>query len=257
MTHLHIESVGKGPDFMLLHGWAMHGGIWDGIRDQLCKQFRLHVVDLPGHGLSPVCEHITMNHLIEVLINMMPERCIVGGWSLGGQIAIELALYEPKLVQQLILVSTTPCFAKRDDWKWGMEPRLLQMLMENLKQNYTAAIKRFLALQMRGDRNAIAILPQLRERIFQCAEPDPIALQAGLQILLDNDLRDRLQAVKQPILLLHGENDVITHPEAARWMYKQLPQSQLFMFSNCGHAPFLSYPNQFISCLNDFCIRPQ
>ena len=257
MTRLHIESTGKGPDFMLLHGWAMHSGIWDSIRDQLCKQFRLHVVDLPGHGLSPVCEQITMNHLVEALINMMPERCIVGGWSLGGQIAIELALYEPKLIQQLVLISTTPCFAKRDDWKWGMDPRLLQMLMENLKQNYTAAIKRFLTLQMRGDRNAIAILPQLQKRIFQCAEPDPVALQAGLQILLDNDLRDRLQAVKQPVLLLHGENDVIIHPTAARWMYKRLPQSQLLIFSDCGHAPFLSYPDQFISCLNDFCIRPQ
>ncbi|MEK6596038.1 MAG: alpha/beta hydrolase, partial [Pseudomonadota bacterium] len=62
----------------------------------------------------------------------------------------------------------------------------------------------------------------------------------------------RLEAVKQPVLLLHGESDVITHPAAANWMHQQLPQSQLVMFPHCGHAPFLSYPDQFITCLNEF-----
>lgn len=50
MTQLHIESLGHGPDLVLLHGWAMHSGIWSGVQDQLARQFRLHLVDLPGMG---------------------------------------------------------------------------------------------------------------------------------------------------------------------------------------------------------------
>ena len=252
MTFLHVESIGSGPDLVLLHGWAMHSGIWCGVRDQLAQQFHLHLVDLPGHGLSPACEPGTLDYLVEMIMDILPERCMVGGWSLGGQIAMELALRGPERVQQLILISTTPCFTKRDDWNWGMEHKLLQLFLENLKLNYTAAINRFLTLQMSGDQNASRSLLQLRKHFFQRAEPDPDALQKGLAILQESDLRDRVAAIKQPVLLLHGENDVITHPAAAEWMHQQLPQSQRVLFPHCGHAPFLSYPDQFVTCLNEF-----
>jgi pimeloyl-[acyl-carrier protein] methyl ester esterase len=74
-------------------------------------------------------------------------------------------------------------------------------------------------------------------------------LQAGLQILLTSDLREKLGGISQPTLLLHGENDVITPPEAARWMHRQMPHSQLVMLPHCGHAPFLSHPREFISAV--------
>lgn len=252
MTQLHIETLGQGPDLVLLHGWAMHSGIWDSVRDQLSQQFRLHLVDLPGHGLSPVSEPGTLDHLVAIIAEILPERCMLGGWSLGGQIAMELALREPERVQKLVLISTTPCFAKRDDWESGMERKLLQLFLENLKLNYATTINRFLTLQMSGDRDASKILSQLRKHFFQRAEPDPGALEKGLKILQYSDLRDRIAAIRQPVLLLHGENDVITHPAAADWMHQQLSQSQRVMFPHCGHAPFLSYPEQFVTCLNEF-----
>ena len=173
MTPLHIETIGEGPDLVLLHGWAMHSGIWDSVRDRLAQQFRLHLVDLPGHGLSPACEPGTLDHLVEIVMEILPERCMLGGWSLGGQIAMELALREPQRVQKLILISTTPCFTKRDDWKWGMEHKLLQLFLENLKLNYTTTINRFLNLQMSGGRDATKILSQMRKHFFhRCRWPD-------------------------------------------------------------------------------------
>jgi pimeloyl-[acyl-carrier protein] methyl ester esterase len=252
VTPLHIETSGKGPDLVLLHGWAMHSGIWGSVRDRLAQQFRLHLVDLPGHGLSPAREPGTLDHWVEIIVEILPERCTLGGWSLGGQIAMELALREPERVQQLILISTTPCFAKRDDWEWGMERKLLQLFLENLTLNYATTINRFLTLQMSGDRDATKILSQLRKHFFQRAEPDSSALEKGLKILQDSDLRSRIAAIMQPVLIMHGENDVITHPAAADWMHQQLPQSRQVTFPHCGHAPFLSYPDQFIACLNEF-----
>ena len=54
---LHVESFGAdcGPELVLLHGWAMHSGVWRGVRDGLAEHFHLHLVDLPGHGFSPAC----------------------------------------------------------------------------------------------------------------------------------------------------------------------------------------------------------
>lgn len=252
MTALHIETCGQGPDLVLLHGWAMHSGIWSNVRAALAQHFRLHLVDLPGHGLSPACEPGTLEHLTGIVADILPERCMLGGWSLGGQIAMQLALQQPQQVEKLILISTTPCFAWQDDWTFGMDRKLLQMFLENLKLNYATTINRFLTLQMSGDRDASKILPQLRKSFFQRAEPDPMALEKGLRILQHSDLRGHIGAIRQPVLIMHGDNDVITHPAAADWMHRQLPQSQYVKFEHCGHAPFLSYPEQFVAHLNEF-----
>ncbi|MEZ5623317.1 MAG: alpha/beta fold hydrolase [Nitrosomonas sp.] len=53
---MHCEILGNGPDLVLLHGWAMHGGVWRGVREQLAMKYRVHLFDLPGHGLSPMLE---------------------------------------------------------------------------------------------------------------------------------------------------------------------------------------------------------
>ena len=53
MNRLHVERMGAGPDLVMIHGWAMHSGIWNGVRDLLAARYRLHLVDLPGHGQSP------------------------------------------------------------------------------------------------------------------------------------------------------------------------------------------------------------
>ncbi len=252
MTALHVETLGQGQDLVLLHGWAMHSGIWGSVRDMLAQRFRLHLIDLPGHGLSPSSEPGTLDHWVEIIADILPERCMLGGWSLGGQIAMELALREPHRIEKLLLIATTPCFAKRADWECGMEHKLLQLFLENLQVNYTTTINRFLTLQMSGDRDAGRLLSQLRKTFFQRAEPDPAALQKGLAVLQYSDLRNRITAIEQPVLIVHGENDVITHPAAADWMHRQLPQSRYVKFAHCGHAPFLSFPEQFVAHLDDF-----
>ena len=49
---VHVESLGAGPPLVLLHGWAMHSGLWGSVPQQLAQRFRVHAVDLPGHGAS-------------------------------------------------------------------------------------------------------------------------------------------------------------------------------------------------------------
>ena len=52
---LQVERRGDGPDLVLLHGWGMHGGVWDELVPRLAARFRVHVPDLPGHGRSTAC----------------------------------------------------------------------------------------------------------------------------------------------------------------------------------------------------------
>ncbi len=246
---LHVKTFGTGPDLVLLHGWAMHSGIWSGVRDRLAQHFRLHLVDLPGHGSSPACGSGTLQCVVDAVAEVLPASCIVCGWSLGGQVAVELALRTPQRVRKLVLASTTPCFVKREDWQWGMEVAMFQLFIKNFKRDYATTLNRFLTLQVSGSSDTAAVLAQLRASFSPETKPDEISLQAGLQILLLTDLRKKIERINQPVMLLHGENDVITNPAAARWMHQQLQNSELTMLPDCGHALFLSHPNQFIESL--------
>ncbi len=257
MSSVHVKIMGAGPDLVLLHGWAMHSGIWACVCDQLAQSYRLHLVDLPGHGLSPSGVSVSLQSMVERVAEILPDDCIVGGWSLGGQVAIELALQKSMQVAKLVLIATTPCFIKRENWQWGMDATILQMFTQNLAQNYTSTINRFLTLQLNGSNDSKAVLASLRKTFFQYSQPDKVALQAGLNILLTNDLREKFGEIKQPVLLLHGESDVITRAAVARWMNQQLFDAKLVMFANCGHAPFLSFPDQFITHLHEFRSHPR
>lgn len=251
---LYVESLGEGPDLVLLHGWAMHSGMWGSIRHSLAQHFRLHLIDLPGHGFSRGASPYKTGEktgvsedMIERVVEVLPSGCVICGWSLGGQLAIELALREPARVKKIILTSTTPSFVKREDWQWGMEELTLKAFAENLKRDFGTTMKRFLTLQVSGGGDAGKVLPEMRRLLFERSAPEPEALEAGLQIVLANDLRGKLRNIVQPALLIHGEHDVIAHPEAAGWMKLQFQDVELAMLPNCSHVPFLSYPDKFVA----------
>lgn len=247
---VHVEILGEGPNLVLLHGWAMHSGIWSSVRNRLAQYFRLHLVDLPGHGLSPtpwINTPGTLMNMSEMVMESLPENSIICGWSLGGQVAMELALDKPERVKKLVLVSTTPSFVQRKDWVWAMEAATLKLFMRNLKRDYVSTLNRFLTLQVSGGINTLVLLRQLRNSVFREGKLDEVGLQTGMQILLTTDIRERIKSINQPVILLHGENDVIAHPNAARWLHVNLQNSELVMLPHCGHTPFLSHTDQFIA----------
>lgn len=250
MGKVHVETLGEGPNLVLLHGWAMHSGIWSSVRNRLAQYFRLHLVDLPGHGLSPapwINMPVTLKNMSEMVRESLPANSIICGWSLGGQVAMELALDEPEQIKKLVLVSTTPSFIQREDWIWAMEAATLKLFMRNLKRDYVSTLNRFLTLQVSGDINTLVLLRQLRDNVFREGKLDEVGLQMGMQILLTTDIRERIKRINQPVILLHGENDVIAHPNAARWLHENLQNSELVMLPHCGHTPFLSHADQFIA----------
>src|SRR5688572_15124613 len=151
---LHIESIGAGPDLVLLHGWAMHSGVWRGVRNGLAQHFRLHLVDLPGHGFSPGFSRADVSgshagmleRTVEMIVDILPVNCVVCGWSLGGQVAIELALRDAARIAKLALISTTPSFVKRNnggnngslrqpEWPWGMDATALRLFTRDLRRD--------------------------------------------------------------------------------------------------------------------------
>jgi len=113
---LHVDVVGKGPPLVLLHGWAMHGGVFAPLVARLRDAYTLHVVDLPGHGRSRDCTvPLALEACVEAIAHSVP-RAPWCGWSLGGLLALHAAATRPDAVPALAVPST---------WLAGRRDRLV------------------------------------------------------------------------------------------------------------------------------------
>ena len=249
---LNVEISGSGTDLVLLHGWGMHGGVWDSVRDDLAQQFGVDVVDLPGYGASGACAPYNLEAVARQVLVALPEHTHVAGWSLGGQVALQMALLAPARIERLVLIGTTPCFRIRAGWPHGMSDAALAEFSQGIEQNYEGTLKRFLSLQARSGEEARAVIARLRETLFARGRPTHETLRAGLKILSDLDLRADVNAITHPTLIIHGSHDTLAPSAAGAWLAQALPNAALELIQGAAHAPFLSHPQQTLKCMKRF-----
>jgi pimeloyl-[acyl-carrier protein] methyl ester esterase len=252
----YVDIRGTGPDVVLLHGWALHGGMWGPWLDDFALRARLHVLDLPGHGRSawPPGVH-DLDGIARAVYPLLPREAVVLGWSLGGMIALELARRHPRQVSALVLVATTPRFLAGDGWEHGMRADVLEEFARGLAVDHRRTVQNFLALQARGDERSSEALRMLRRQLAQHGPPDLRALETGLSILRDADLRDALPRIAQPTLVVSGQHDRLTPPDAGRELAMAMPSARFTLIERSGHAPFLSHGPQFLAEVHGFLAR--
>jgi pimeloyl-[acyl-carrier protein] methyl ester esterase len=246
---LHSEVRGAGPEVVLVHGFALHAGVWDGIAERLASWYRVHAVDLPGHGRSN-WQPFTIDTLAESLAGMAEDAVWIG-WSLGGEAVLQLAARFPDRVRALGLVNTTPRFVATADWSSAMRPEHFDQFRNDLDRDWRATVSRFLSLQLGSDADR-ELLRQLRASLMVRGEPDPRALRDGLAVLEQVDLRAQLGAITAPALVLHGARDRLVPPAAGRYLAATLPAARYAEIAGAGHAPFLSHPEAFLPPLMEF-----
>lgn len=251
-SSLHYRCVGQGPDLVLVHGWGMHAGIWAPLIDFLAEDFRLHLIDLPGHGSSADIKEFTLDALCSLLTEIVPEFADWLGWSLGGLVALEFSARYPARVRRLILLASNPCFVVRADWPEAMSPEVVEGFARDLLQDHQATLKRFLGMVAQGAADP-ALLRELRQVLRTAPPPSESALRGGLALLRDTDLRPRLQGLSMPVLMLGGSRDTLVPITALRRVKREYPHMQLQEFPQTGHAPFISQPQETAQAIRKFC----
>lgn len=114
---VHVRDTGKGRPVLLLHGFMGSGGDWRGVVEALQPARRCLAVDLPGHGGSAAMPDaaFTMagaaHELLAVLEERQIARCDVIGYSMGGRLALFLAMHHPERVRRLVLEAASPGLA--------------------------------------------------------------------------------------------------------------------------------------------------
>lgn len=251
MSGLYVETHGSGKPITLVHGWAMHSGIWRGFAQQLAQDYQVTCVDLPAHGRSDKISPFNLQTVGDTLINALPATpCYWLGWSLGATVVLDIARHYPERVKGLILLAGNPLFVASDDWA-GIKPSVLDNFAASLTDNCQATLLRFLALQVNGLPDGKALLKEIKTAIMEYNPPDTDSLQGGLEILKHTDLRTALAELKLPVSVILGDKDTLV-PVAVAKQLCNLGIAQTTIIKGAGHTPFLSHPQQLLSHINDF-----
>jgi len=215
-------------------------------------------LDLPGHGRSDWDPRATSPAAQAWRVHETPapltERYALLGWSLGGQLALDLAAALPAGIERLVLIATTPKFLKSPTWRCGTPRPLLARLVHRLHAESERAVSDFLALLASGSapHTAARVVSKLRAALRMHGGACPEALTAGLARLRDGDLRSALPMVRVPALVVAGQRDRIIRPTAVRALAHALPDAHYLEVAGAAHAPFLSHPVQFARELTGF-----
>lgn len=257
-SRLWYEERGAGTPIVFIHGWCMSSAVWRLQRDGLSDSFRVITVDLPGHGTSPppaggfhvkgcavgiagLCESLDLHD------------ALLAGWSLGSLIALEAGVLLGERLSGLVLTAGTPRFVQGNGFPYGLSPIEVDGMKRKLQRSLRRALDGFTARMFApGELDDPSLAAMVAELLSDVPLPTAeVALQA-LDALIDSDLRERLDAVDLPTLIMNGDSDVICLPQASAFLAQRIPAARQVLFAGCGHAPFLSQAVRYNACLEDF-----
>ena len=172
---LHVDIVGNGPPLVLLHGWAMHGGIFAPLVEALREHRTLHVVDLPGHGHNRDCGiPLQLEAFARAVLDAVPDApwC---GWSLGGLVALHAASTHPERIPALAMVCATPKFVVAEDWPQGMPKQVFEGFFSSIGQSLQQGVSLWQAF----GQAAVSVLDDIANKALQMAAVvSPLATSA-------------------------------------------------------------------------------
>lgn len=248
---MHIETHGHGPPLVLIHGWAMHGGIFRPLVERLAATRTLHLVDLPGHGHSVAhAGPFTLEACADELLGRLPEAPWLG-WSLGGLVALTAALRQPQRIEALVALCASPCFVRQPDWPHGVEAEVFHAFGRDLAGDYRQTIDRFLALEAHGSDHMREELRELRAHVFERGEPARHVLVDGLKLLETGDLRAQLPTLAMPSLWIAGRRDRLV-PWQGMQAAASASSGEFLRIEGGGHAPFLSHADEVLAAVDAF-----
>jgi pimeloyl-[acyl-carrier protein] methyl ester esterase len=218
---------------IFFHGWGASGRIWE----QQAAAFgrRLTV-------LTPTVPVWEAGWFADFLRQVPLPETVVVGWSLGGMLLLEaLSRLTGPPPGGLVLVGVAPVFTRRPDYPWGQPPGVVRAMRRALTKNPRQVVAGF-AQQCLAPGEA-ALISQVRQAFASQASPETLA--AGLDYLLNQDLRPLLPGLPAGAVLIQGQEDRIVEPGHGRFLQEQLAGARLNLLPGAGHLPFLTQASAF------------
>lgn len=231
--------IGSGPPLVLLHGLGGTGAEWQASIPVLSQHFKVYVPTMPGHGESgPVPEYsLEASHrlFLAFLEAEGLEKVILAGQSMGGAVALDLALTFPERVSKLVLVDS-PGLGR--EVNWGLRLLTLPVLGEIVLDFLWPRLRTHLA---RLAKLVGMEVPEvmLREGAWKLQGSLARLLRTGIDLRgqkLWPMMRDRLPHLNVPTLIIWGERDELFPLSQAIAAHRTIPRSKLHIIRGAGHV---------------------
>ena len=249
---------GRGEPLLMIHGWGVNSEIWVSLVDELKLFAKVYLVDLPGMGGSSSISPYTLDNIAkEIKANVPIKKFNILGWSLGGQVAMSLAIRMPEFVEKLILMSTTPCFVKKKDWSYGVNKQFFSNFEMEAKQNLNNTLMKFFLIQTRDIDDSKNVMRFLKNEFIEIRDENKSSMQLALNVLKETDLRNEVQKIDKPTLIIAGDKDRLTSSKASIWLYEKIKGATLKEIKGANHMPFISHRETMTESVKKFLQNDQ
>ncbi len=260
---MNVVDIGSGPPVIFIHGLS---GCWQNWLEQIplfARDHRVIGVDLPGFGHSDMpVEPISISGYADAIDELMEKLDIdaarIVGNSMGGFIGAEMAIQHPARIERLVLVAAAGLSIEsiRTERTKGLRHRAENIIFFSLAHVVSRS-------------HQVALRPRLRAALLMTVAahparlPGPLAAQQvlgsgkpgfsdALEAMCRYPLRDRLEKIACPTLILWGDKDILVPVKDASVFEELIPDSRKIIYTDTGHVSMMERPARFNSDVKDF-----
>lgn len=247
-VRLYYRDHGQGPPLLLIHGLGATHADWEAQIAFFSRIFRVIAPDLRGHGASDQSAPYSVERFAADLLQLV-EQLHLGahalvGHSMGGAVAMQMAILRPERIVKLVLSNTLPDFRPKN---WAQRRMLLSRLW-TAKLFGNALLARRMVEQMLPGAEHQELRKSLAERNGRTARE---VYTASLQALAGWSVADKLQWLRMPTLVLSSEHDYFPHALAQQFS-DALPDGRCRNFEGAHHGLPMERADEFNRSVLDF-----
>ncbi|ARP83494.1 hypothetical protein CAL12_23505 [Bordetella genomosp. 8] len=255
-----FRSVGEGPPLLLIAGNGMDHKTFDEQLPLFARDFQCIVYDMRGVGQSDIPEDgYTIKEMARdalALLDALDIRaCHVGGYSLGGAIALECVLAAPDRFKSLSLYASYD----RPDPYLRLRYDLLIKVLQDATPEIWALFSAYSAFgEAYVNANEASVRQEIARRVARGAQDDARAtrgLMGHYQAILSHDVADRLGQIELPTWIAAGSDDHVMPPHYARRMHAAIAGSRLEIFPDRPHRLLNFHAEPFTARAHDFLLE--
>jgi pimeloyl-ACP methyl ester carboxylesterase len=266
---VHLRDVGPHSDaapIVLVHGTGASLHTWEGWVQALRGQRRVISFDLPGFGLTGPSAagdyhgEVYARFVLALMDSLKVQRFVIGGNSLGGEVAWRVAVRAPDRVQGLVLVDASGYPFRSESMPIGFRVARLPLLNRIGEWLLPRGLVEASVADVYGDPKRVT--PELVDRYFELTlrEGNRRALAQRFQALADDAARfdtdqPRIKALRLPTLVVWGGRDRLIPPAIAQRFIEDIPGAQLALFPELGHVPQEEDPLATVAAVKAFLDR--
>lgn len=253
-TPIRYADYGKGERVvLLLHGYLESMEVWGNFGGMLGKEFRVVMLDLPGHGFSLYGDRseIDVDYMATVVGEMLAKlgvsKVTVVGHSMGGYVVVALAELYGSLVERVALFHSSP-YGDTDE-KRAFREREIQAILAG-KKELLSTVNPGRGFAPQNVRRCHEAIDELAEQIMMTDDAAIVAVLRGLMRREDRSVFFGKMTI--PSLLVFGMHDSYIPVEVAKKMEADYPNSRVAWLEASGHCGFIEEPEKTLEILRDF-----